>query len=162
MNDKFSLSLSADQLNNYALQLGSDCPFFLFIKPCFATGRGEQLQPVNLNLSSYKILLVNPNIHIDTTWAFSKIQPVNPQKSANEIILQPIETWKFSLKNDFEDPVFEVYPEIKKIKDILYEREALYVSLSGSGSTVYGIFNNVTFVNSEFPANYFTRLINLK
>lgn len=161
-NEKFLLGLSNNQLKNYALRLGSDCPFFLFNKPSFATGRGEQLEPVNLDLSRHKIMLVNPGIHVDTSWAFSEIEPATPKKSVKEIIAQPIKTWKQQLINDFEMPVFKAYPEIKRIKDILYERGALYASLSGSGSTVYGIFNKTDFINTEFPNEYFTRVINLK
>ena len=162
LNEKFLLGLSDEQLKNYALQIGSDCPFFLFNKPSFATGRGEHLELVSLDLSEYKIMLVNPNIHIDTSWAFSNIEPVKPKRSLKEIIIQPIKTWKQQLINDFEAPVSKIYPEIKRIKDILYERGAVYASLSGSGSTVYGIFNNTVSINAEFPTEYFARVINLK
>jgi len=162
LNQKFSLRLSGDQLKNYALRLGSDCPFFLFNKPSFATGRGEQLEPVNLNLSQYKIMLVNPGIHIDTSWAFLNVEPVSPKKSVKEIITQSVETWKQQLINHFETPVFKTYPEIKRIKEILYGKGALYASLTGSGSTVYGIFNKPVSISEEFPNEYFTRIINLK
>ena len=81
LNEKFLLELSNDQIKNYALELGSDCTFFLYNEPCFATGRGEQLEPVTLNLSAYKMLLVNQPIHIDTAWAYSKIKPVKPEKA---------------------------------------------------------------------------------
>jgi 4-diphosphocytidyl-2-C-methyl-D-erythritol kinase len=104
--------------------------------------------------------LVNPNIHIDTSWAFTKIEIEPSQKPVKEIIAQPIETWKHQLANDFEKPVFENYPEIKKIKETLYHIGAIYASLSGSGSSVYGIFNEVDTINAEFPAKYFTRVIN--
>lgn len=162
LNEKFSLSLTNEQLKSYALQLGSDGPFFLYNKPCLATGRGEQLEPVNIDLSSYKILLVNPGIHINTSWAFSKIKITSPQKSIKEIITQPVEIWEHQLLNDFEKPVFENYPEIKKIKETLYNCGAIYASLSGSGSTVYGIFNKRDSTETEFPKNYFTRIINFK
>lgn len=162
LNEKFLLGLSIDELENYALQLGSDCPFFLRNKTCFAAGRGDQLEQISLNLTSYKILLVNPRIHIDTSWAFSKIRPVAPQTSVKKIISQPIEMWKHNLKNDFEIPVFETYPELKKIKDILYEKGALYASLSGTGSTVYGIFNKASSLNADFPAASFSSVINME
>jgi len=162
LNEKFLLGLSNDQLINYTLQLGSDCPFFLYNKPAFATGRGEGLEPVDLNLSAYKILLVNPGIHIDTSWAFSKITPAKPQLSVKEIIKQPMEAWKQELTNDFETPVFETYPEIKKIKEALYKSGALYASLTGSGSTVYGIFDKAAFIDAKFAGDHFSRLINLK
>ncbi|MEJ0106037.1 MAG: 4-(cytidine 5'-diphospho)-2-C-methyl-D-erythritol kinase [Bacteroidota bacterium] len=157
LNKKFDLGLSAEQLIGYALQLGSDCPFFIYNKPCFATGRGEIIEPVNADLSAYKFLLVHPGIHINTGIAFSKLTPAVPSISIKEIIQQPIITWKALLKNDFEEPVFKDYPEIKKIKDSLYESGAIYASMSGSGSTVYGIFEKKHDISHSFPQHYFTR-----
>jgi 4-diphosphocytidyl-2-C-methyl-D-erythritol kinase len=140
LNKKFELGISNEKLIKYALQLGSDCPFFIINEPCFATDRGEKLEPINVNLTKYKIVLVNPGIHIDTKWAFSKIIPVQPKASIKNIITQPIATWKDELKNDFEIPVFKEYPEIQKIKEELYHYGAVYASLSGSGSTIFGIY----------------------
>lgn len=140
LNEKFNLGLNIEELNHYASQLGSDCPFFILNKPCVATGRGEILEPINLNLPGYKFVLVNPGIHISTSWAFSQITPALPRRSIKEIIQHPIETWKNELTNDFEIPVFKNYPEIKEIKDSLYKSGAVYTALSGSGSTVFGIF----------------------
>ena len=162
LKEKFLRELTTAQLSNYALQLGSDCPFFLRNDPCFASGRGEILLPVDIKISHCKIILVNPGIHIDTSWAFGEIKPAVPQKSAREIIAQPVETWKDELINDFEKPVFEHYPEIKKIKEDLYKSGALYAGLSGSGSTVYGIFNRTSAIKAEIPGTYFTRIIILK
>ncbi len=160
LNKFFSLELSSADLKNFALQSGSDCPFFLYNKPCFASGRGEQIEPVNLNLSSYRILIVNPGIHIDTLWAYSQVKP-SKNKSIRQVIMQPIETWKQELTNDFELPVFSNYPEIENIKDTLYKSGALYASLSGSGSTVFGIFKNED-INISFSNNYFTKQVHLK
>lgn len=140
LNDKFQLALSDDQLIGYALQLGSDCPFFILNKPCFATGRGEKMQAVALDLSAYRILLVNPGIHVNTGWAFSCITPGVPAASIAEIIRQPVGTWRSSLINDFEPVVFAEFPEVKKIRDELYAQGALYAAMSGSGSTIFGIF----------------------
>lgn len=119
LNKKFQLHLSEQQLINYALQLGSDCPFFIINKPCFATGRGENLSPVQIDLSGYKIVLVHPGIHISTKEAFSNLSPSIPGKSIPEIIKQPISTWKDELVNDFEENVFVQFPAIKEIKDRL-------------------------------------------
>jgi len=141
LNEKFQLNLSTDQLINYALQLGSDCPFFILNTPCYAEGRGEKLSPINLDLSNYQFLIINPGIHINTGWAFSQIQPKQPVKFIKEIITQPIETWKNELFNDFEEAVFDAYPEIRSIKENLYSQGAVYSSMTGSGSTVFGIFN---------------------
>jgi 4-diphosphocytidyl-2-C-methyl-D-erythritol kinase len=157
LNTKFNLGLSTEQLIHYALQLGSDCPFFIYNKPCFASGRGEIMEPVELNLSAYKILIVNPGVHITTGQAFSRLTPAKPAVSINEIIKQPINTWTDSLKNDFEKNVFSQYPEIKEIKEILYKSGAVYSSMSGSGSTVYGIFEKSSTVNVSFPQHYFVK-----
>jgi 4-diphosphocytidyl-2-C-methyl-D-erythritol kinase len=160
LNDKFHLRLSTDELISYALQLGSDCPFFIINKPCFATGRGEVLEEVKLDLSAYKIVLINPGIHVNTGWAFSNITPALPQKSITEIVQQPVDTWNTELKNDFEEAVFAAYPEVKSIKDSLYEQGAVYASMSGSGSTVYGIFHRQTAPVQPKNSNYFIKIIN--
>ncbi|MDX2047551.1 MAG: 4-(cytidine 5'-diphospho)-2-C-methyl-D-erythritol kinase [Chitinophagaceae bacterium] len=140
LNQKFNLNIPAEKLIDYALQLGSDCPFFIINKPCFATGRGEFLQKINLYLSAFSFLLVNPGIHISTTWAFSKLTPHPSAKPVKEVIEQPIETWKAELINDFEPIVFDAYPEIRAIKETMYYAGAVYSSMTGSGSTVFGIF----------------------
>ena len=159
LNEKFALNLKPEQLTHIALQLGSDCPFFLVNKPCFATGRGEMLELVNINLTDYKILIVNPGIHIDTKWAFSKIIPEERKKSVKEIITQPIETWKDELQNDFEIPVFAEYPEIEKLKNDLYQLGAAYASLSGSGSSVFGLFKKEINIDNSNWNNYFYKII---
>lgn len=104
LNEKFKLGLSQEQLLDYALKLGSDVPFFIYNKPCLATGRGEKLDPVNINLKDYALLLVNPGIHISTAWAFSVMKPCKAEKSISTIIQQPVNTWRNELKNDFEIP----------------------------------------------------------
>ena len=159
LNEKFKLDIETEKLLDYALQLGSDGPFFIINKPCFATSRGEILQTINIDLTNYKILIVNPGIHIDTKWAFSKIHPQEPKISIHEIIAQPIETWKEQLQNDFEIPVFSEYPEIEKIKSNLYDLGATYASLSGSGSSVYGIFSKEKNIGYKQDDKYFHKLI---
>jgi 4-diphosphocytidyl-2-C-methyl-D-erythritol kinase len=160
LNEKFKLNLSTDQLINYALRLGSDCPFFIINKPCFATGRGEVLEEISLDLSAYKIVLINPGIHINTGWAFSNITPALPEKSIKEIIQQPISNWKEDLKNDFETAVFAAHPAIKEIKEALYAQGAAYAAMSGSGSTVFGIFNSPVDIIPFKNKNYFIKIIN--
>ena len=159
LNNKFNLGLSVQQLIDYALQLGSDCPFFIINKPCYATGRGELLEGINIKLTDYKIVIINPSIHINTGWAFSKIISVVPKKSIQEIILQSILTWKDELINNFENPVFEKYPEIKNIKEELYNMGAVYAAMSGSGSTVYGIFEKKISLQPFTDKNYFAKII---
>jgi len=159
LNEKFDLGLSTEQLLSYAVQLGSDCPFFIINKPCFATGRGEILEPFQLDLSAYRFIIVNPGIHINTNEAFSLLTPAVPSKPIKKIIQQPIATWKEELKNDFEAPVFRKYSEIKTIKEKLYKATAIYASMTGSGSTVYGVFEKNLNANLKFPANYFVKNI---
>ena len=166
LNDKFDLSLSEKQLLDYALQLGSDCPFFIINNPCLAKGRGEMLEQISLDLTSFKFIIVYPGIHISTAWAFShwsgSRQRRGPDnyKTIKEIVQQPISIWKDQLKNDFEEPIFSQHPEIKKIKDELYKAGAVYSSMSGSGSAVYGIFKKEDHIGVSFPKNYFTDEVN--
>ena len=159
LDKKFKLKLSQKQLVDYSLQLGSDCPFFIINKPCYAEGRGEILEEIELDLSGYKIILVHPAIHISTAWAFANINPGKPGMSIKEIIKEPLALWKQELKNDFEQPVFNKYPEIKKIKDDLYSAGAVYAAMSGSGSAVYGLFQANKPLSFSFPAKYFVKEI---
>ena len=159
LNNKFQLNLSTAQLSKYALHLGSDCPFFIVNKPCYATGRGEQLEEIAVDLSSYTMVLVNPGIHINTGWAFQNISPALPQKSIRSIIQQPIDSWRDELSNDFEKPVFAAHPQIQEIKETLYQQGALYAAMSGSGSTVFGIFNTDFDVSLFADKPYFIKII---
>jgi len=136
----FELGLSARELTTYALQLGSDCPFFINNTACFATGRGEQMEHVSIDLSEYTIVLINPGIHVDTGWAFSQLTPVIPSQKLNELIKQPLTAWRNLIKNDFEEPVLRQYPQIAAVKETLYAKGALFAAMTGTGSTVYGIF----------------------
>lgn len=140
LNQVFNLSLSQAQLINYAAQLGSDCPFFVFDTPCYATGRGEILKPIQVDLSNYSIALIHPGVHIATSWAFQQLAPHNKEKSIATIIAQDIETWKQELVNDFEAPIFIANPLLATIKSSLYNEGAIYASMSGSGSSLFGIF----------------------
>ncbi len=159
LDKKFTLNMSHRQLYEYALELGSDCPFFLLNRPCFATGRGEKLEVIEVFLSGYKTIIINPGIHINTAEAFKDITPKRPSKSIKEIITQPTETWKNELKNDFEKSIFQKHPSIKKIKDDLYDNGAIYAAMSGSGSTVYGIFKKSKISEYMVPADYFYKII---
>lgn len=159
LNDKFSLNLSTEELIKYALQLGSDCPFFIVNQPCFATGRGEILEPIKLNISPYKICIVNPGIHVNTAIAFSGIEPGKNECNLIQLIHQPIKDWKETIINDFEVSVFAKHPEIASIKHELYKQGALYASMSGSGSTVYGIFKAEHQFDIKFPSGYFFRWV---
>lgn len=140
LNEKFNLNLSIDQMEQYAAKLGADCAFFIQNKPVFATGIGNLFHPIDFSLKGYHLVLVKPNSSVSTREAYANIIPCKPEASLLEIIKQPVETWRESMKNDFEYSVFLSHPEIAAIKDKLYDLGAVYASMSGSGSAVYGIF----------------------
>jgi len=154
LNTKYNLQLSHKQLLEYALKLGSDCPFFIINKPCYATGRGEILEEISLDLSEYKILLVNPGIHIKTGWAFSKLNPQKPATSLTELVTLPIHQWQQHIHNDFEKPVMEAHPELAGIKETLVNNGAVYAAMSGSGSSFFGIFPKTSEAVFNFPGSY--------
>ncbi len=163
LNTEFKLGLTTQQLIDYALQLGSDCPFFIISKPCFATGRGELLEPIELDLSEYRFWIVNPCIHVNTGWAFEQLELKGSARhelpDLKHIIHQPITNWKEQLINHFEEPVFKAYPEIAIIKQQLYNAGALYASMTGSGSTVFGIFGKDEQPAFRFNNKYFVKKI---
>lgn len=158
LNQLFGLKISDEQLIKYAGELGSDCAFFIKNKPCFASGRGEILEEINLDLSKYSIVVVKPAIHVSTKEAFYNIKPratINSTPSVRDIINLPIGNWKESLINDFEYSVFPAYPGLVQIKEQLYREGAIYASMSGSGSAIFGIFKNKPGLKSAFPEMYY-------
>ena len=159
LNKKFGLGLTEDQLLAYALQLGSDCPFFIRNTPCFATGRGEKMVPLAIDLSAYRFVVVNPGIHVNTGWAFSQIKPSAGRPSLKDVIQLPVADWQGRLVNDFEDPVCQHHPSIAQVKEELYQQGAIYASMTGSGSTVFGIFPGGEPPALSFPENYFVRTV---
>ncbi len=162
LNKNFNLNISLEKLMEYALMLGSDCPFFIINKPCFASGRGEILHEINLDLSAYKILIVHPGIHVNTSDAFAQLNAAtfSPAGKLMEYIKSDITQWKHHIKNDFEDSVFEKHIAIKAIKEKLYNEEAIYSAMSGSGSAVFGIFQkNTDTSNIKFPSHYFCQMV---
>lgn len=154
LNDKFQLNLPREKLLDHSLQLGSDCPFFIINKPCYATGRGELMQPIQLDLSAYSFLIVHPGVHINTGWAFSQLTPAPSPQPLQDIIQQPVTAWRTTLKNDFEAPVCQQYPALQAIKDELYNAGALYASMTGSGSCFFGIFPKNQLPAIQWPAHY--------
>lgn len=140
LNDVTGNKFTKEELGEMALKLGADCPFFLENRPCFAEGIGEKLKPIDLNLSGYTILIVKPDIHVSTADAFSGITPGKPDFDLRFLPYLPIDEWKNKVVNDFEKTVFARHPELKAIKENLYESGAVYASMSGSGSAIYGIF----------------------
>ncbi len=141
LNQKFKLALSHTQLKTYAAQLGSDCAFFIENKPCYATGRGEILQSLNIDLKDYYIALVFSALHVNTAEAFAGITIQKPTLSCKDTINYSIQEWAKNLKNDFETSIFKIHPSLSEAKNVLYQLGATYASMTGSGSTIYGLFN---------------------
>ncbi|MEJ7769092.1 MAG: 4-(cytidine 5'-diphospho)-2-C-methyl-D-erythritol kinase [Chitinophagaceae bacterium] len=160
LNEKYQLNLTKSQLISYAVVIGSDCPFFIINSPCLATSRGESMETVMVNLSDYTIILVNADIHINTGWAFHQLhrsadyRQEQSFRSITDVIVHPVESWKNELVNDFEQPVFSTYPALQKIKDALYSQGAIYAAMSGSGSTMFGIFRKDEKPILDFPPGY--------
>jgi len=151
LNELFNLGLSVAQLEDYARQLGSDCAFFIKGKPVFAYERGDRFVPPGIGLPPFSLLLVVPDIHCGTAAAYAAIKPAVPDLHISDVIGKPMEAWKKELKNDFEQPVFRLHPELQTIKNTLYDAGAMYASLSGSGSAVYGIFHRTPPLDDRFP-----------
>lgn len=142
VNDKFQLNLSTDKMEDYARQLGADCAFFINNKPVFAEGKGDEFSEIKVDLSGYKIVLVKPTVHVSTADAYSGIVPHKSGVSLKELIQLPLKDWKSNLKNDFENTVFSKYPEIAGVKQALYHEGAIFAAMSGSGSSVFAIFEH--------------------
>ena len=140
LNEQFQLGLSDEHMMAYAAKLGADCAFFIKSQPCYAEGIGEQLTPIKLDLTGWTLCVVRPDIPVPTREAFSRIRPHYPAINCREAVSQPVETWKDTLVNDFEESVFALHPEIGAIKDKLYKMGATYAAMSGSGSALFGLF----------------------
>lgn len=140
LNEKFKLNISVEKMEEYSAKLGADCAFFIQNKPVYASGIGNIFEPIQLSLKGYYLVLVKPDIFVSTKDAFAHIKPKKPTNSLKDIIRMPVETWRAVMKNDFEESVFIKYPDIAAIKDKLYDMGAIYASMSGSGSSVFGIF----------------------
>ncbi|MCB0795158.1 MAG: 4-(cytidine 5'-diphospho)-2-C-methyl-D-erythritol kinase [Flavobacteriales bacterium] len=138
----FERRTSASRLHQAASALGSDCPFFLRREPCLASGRGEDLEPIDLDLSPYSLLLIAPDIHISTASAYAGTPLSGRSSDLRAILSEPVENWRHHLRNDMEDYAFRAHPELAKIKDQLYAAGAIYASMSGSGSAMYGLFRS--------------------
>ena len=142
MNEKFMLNLNAEQMEHYASQLGADCAFFIRNQAVFASGKGDVFETIQLDLSKYFFVVVMPDVHVATSLAFKEIVPKPASKNLKDLIKDDISTWKSFVKNDFESGIIERFPEIGFIKDSLYNSGAIYASMSGSGASVFGIFES--------------------
>lgn len=142
LNDKFELGLNTGQMEDYARQLGADCAFFINNKPVFAEGKGDEFSEVKVDISGYRIVLVKPPVHVSTADAYGGIAPHKSGASLKELIQLPLKDWKLNIKNDFESTVFSKFPEIALVKQALYHEGAIFAAMSGSGSSVFAIFEN--------------------
>ena len=150
LNDQFTLGLTGLQLEDYARRLGSDCAFFVQNRPMYCLEKGDVFEEISVDLNGYYIALIYPNVAISTAEAYARIRPQQPETSLREHLRQPIDTWCETVRNDFENSLFPAYPILSKIKAQLYESGAVYASMSGSGSTLYGIFNAPPILPNQF------------
>ncbi len=162
LNTIFNLGLNVNQLRTYAAQLGSDCAFFMEDKPMIGSGRGEVLREAKLKLEEKFIVIVKPTVHISTEEAYRGVKSVFKIVDIKDLIARAtFESWKNLLVNDFEESVFEMHPLIQEIKNKLYGHGAFYASMSGSGSAIYGIFDEPVKLKDHFPAmTYWSGVLN--
>lgn len=150
LNDQFALGLTTLQLEHYARQLGSDCAFFIQNRPTYCVEKGDVFEDITLDLTGYYVLLVYPNLAISTAEAYAGVQPRQPDQPLRMQLAEPIANWRQTIRNDFEDSLFPTYPVLAQIKQQLYDIGAVYASMSGSGSTIYGIFNAPVALPNQF------------
>lgn len=156
LNEMFNLGISTQELKGYALRLGADCPFFIDNVPSFASGVGEELTPVNFSLKGYFLVVVKADVFVSTAEAFSAVVPKPSAFSIVDEVQGKLSDWR--LKNDFEDGIFNLHPKIKGIKQTLLDAGALYASMSGSGSSIYGIFSSKPALSFENEAVFYQQL----
>lgn len=154
LNNKFELRYSEEELIAKASILGADCSFFIKNKPTLATGIGNIFEDIELSLKQYTMVVVKPNLYVNTKEAYSMIVPKMIEISLKEIIKMPIEEWREVMKNDFETPIFEKFPQIRNLKERMYDLGAIYAAMSGSGSSVFGIFESLPQIENEFDTNF--------
>ena len=156
LNKEFNLGLSVSELEQRAAKLGADCAFFIENKPTLAKGIGNIFEPTTINLSGYHIVLIKPDVHVSTAEAYGGCKPQRWTTPLEEAIKQPITEWKNYIFNDFEKTVFIAHPELAEIKEMLYEKGAIYAAMSGSGSTIYGIFDKeVNNINTNIDSKIY-------
>lgn len=156
INDLFNCGCSNEELKKMAARLGSDCPFFIENVKALGTGRGEELQAIELNLDQYKLLLVNPGIHISSKEAYDGVTPGKQDQSLIDLVKNPVAKWKHCICNDFENTILPKYPKIQEIKSSMYGSGAIYSSMTGSGSTVFGIYSKLKKeeIDALFPDDF--------
>lgn len=150
LNEQFRLGMGTSEMQQMAASLGADCAFFIEASPAYAEGIGERLSPIPLDLNGYRMVVVKPAVAVSTREAFSRIKVKRPAKNCRDIVMQPIETWRKELVNDFEDSIFPQHPELAAIKQRLYELGARYAAMSGSGSALFAFFDEAPQLEKEF------------
>ncbi len=151
VRDQFNLPLSDEELDAIAVSLGADCPFFLHNKPLLAKGIGTEFESVSVSLRGYYLVLVKPQVAVPTAVAYSLVTPAEPEEPVGVTIARPVSEWRGRLVNDFETSVFARFPEVGAIKEKLYTQGAVYASMSGSGSSVFGLFEHSVDLKTAFP-----------
>ena len=141
LNQIFELGIAQDQLKQMAGELGSDCAFFIDSKPALATGVGDQLEEIEVAVPGKYLVVVTPPVQVNTGAAYKMLTPKKPEVDLKKVLNSPGDIWSDLIANDFEGPIFEMYPIIAQIKETLLTRGATYASMSGSGSSVYGFFD---------------------
>ena len=152
INELFDLKMSISEQLNYARQLGSDCAFFIENKPLYCFNKGDEFEPIHLNLEGKFIYLVNPGLHISTQEAYAGIVPRSSSTDLRTLLEKPIADWKNHIFNHFEETIFPQHPAIANLKQELYTQGALYASMTGTGSTVYGIFSEEVELSQQFKS----------
>lgn len=162
LNELFSLGLTIQEMKAYAAKLGADCAFFIDAQPAYATGIGDILESIEIDgLKNKYLALIKPNVAVSTKEAYSDITPHAPRVNCREILSKPVGVWKDNLLNDFEDSVFRKLPVLADVKSQLYAKGALYAAMSGSGSTVFGIFNEAPIFVKDIFSEYYNKVIEL-
>ena len=152
LNEMFALGISTDKLEAYAAQLGADCPFFITGRPVYATGIGNEFHPIDLDLSGWHLVVVKPDVFVSTKEAYSMVRPAKPEVTLDQKIALPLDEWKENISNDFEEGIFALHPELNDIKAKLYALGARYAAMSGSGSALFGLFEQpLADVEEHFP-----------
>ena len=155
LNNLFALKLTENELLKFASSLGADCSFFILNKAVAANKKGDQFSLINFSLKGYLLVLIVPEIHVNTAFAYSRVKPMKSNQFPSKTISHDMKDWKKSLFNDFEASVFIDHPELALIKSTLYKEGALYASLSGSGSAVFGLFENAIDLTEKFKGNFY-------
>lgn len=150
LNAVFKLGLSEEALKKTAARIGSDCSFFLHDTPAIGRERGDVLEPVSLNLKGHYLVVIAPGVHVSTAEAYAGVTPQGQVTDLLQVLKEPVSSWQSSLKNDFEPSVFKKFPALKGMKEKMYSMGALYASMSGSGSSIYGIFDKEVSYEKHF------------